>query len=100
MIRIEEVKLRLDEDDGLLKQKISAILALPESEIESFLVVKKNIDSRQRNIFFVYSLDVILKNPERLKHFDVRHRVRVHTPFVYKEKKLTRKIAKRPVIVG
>jgi len=101
LIRIEEVALRPDDDETILKARISQILGLPEKEIISYSIVKKNIDSRQkRNILFVYSLDVKVKDIKAIKKFDSRHRVRVHEPFVYQIKKITKKINKKIIVVG
>src|SRR3989339_447345 len=62
-IRLEEIKLLLDEDEGLLIDKISQVLEIDSGEIINFVIVKKAIDSRNKNrIIFVYSLDVKLKN--------------------------------------
>ncbi len=100
LIRIEEITLGLDDKEGVLKSKISQILNLPEEAIISYEVVKKNIDSRQKNILFVYSVDVKVSQLELIKKWDVRHRVRVHEPFIYEEKVLTKKINKSVVVVG
>jgi hypothetical protein len=86
LIRIEEVNLGLDENEAVLKSKISQILGVPENEIISYEVVKRNVDSRQKkNIHFVFSLDVTVSNIKNIKKWDIRHRVRIHEPFVYKE---------------
>lgn len=101
MIRIEEVILELNDDEGLLKSKISQILDLPEKEIIKYTVVKKNIDSRQkRNILFVYSLDVEVEDPKTIKYWDGRHRIRKYEPFVYREKIIDKKVDKKIVVVG
>ena len=101
LIRIEEVTLGLDDNEQVLKSKISQILGLPEDEIVSYSVARKNIDSRQkRKLLFVYSLDVELKDIGAVKKWDLRHRVRAYEPFVYQEKIITKKINKKIVIVG
>ncbi len=101
LIRIEEVILKLDEPESNLKQKISEILGLPETEITNYKIVRRNIDSRQkRNIIFVYSLDVSVKDIKTIQRWDARHRVRVHEPFIYEEKKIDKKSDKQIVIVG
>jgi uncharacterized protein len=99
-IRIEEVSLTLDESEEALKKKIATILGLPEEEIVSYSIVKKTIDSRRRNILFIYSLDVKVKNVKAIKKWDKRHRCRIQEPFVYIEKKLKNKINKKIVVVG
>ncbi len=79
---------------------ISEILDLPEEEIINFTIVKKNIDSRQKNILFVYSLDVQVKDIGAIKKWDIRHRARVHEPFIYREKIVKTRTIKNIVVVG
>lgn len=98
-IRIEEVSLTLEESEEILKKKIAKILCLPEKEIISYSIVKKTIDSRKKNILFVYSLDVKVENIKAVK-WDKRHRCRIQEPFVYIEEKLKNKINKKIVVVG
>jgi len=101
LIRIEEVKLGLNESEPRLKSKVAQILAILEAEVDDYTIVKKNIDSRQKNrILSVYSLDVKVKNLAKIKTFDTRHRVKIHTPFIYLEKTITKKINKKIVVVG
>ncbi|MFA6194343.1 MAG: FAD-dependent monooxygenase [Patescibacteria group bacterium] len=100
LIRIEEVTLGIDDDEGVLKSRISQILDLPETEILGYAIVKKNIDSRQKNILFVYSLDVEVKDLSAIKKWDISHRTRPYEPFVYQEKVINKKIKKNIIIVG
>lgn len=100
LIRLEEVSLGLNDPVELLKFKIAQILDLPEAEIISYEVVKKNIDSRQKNILLIYSLDVRVKDIESIKKWDSRHRARIYEPFVYQEKTVSKKTDQKIVIVG
>jgi uncharacterized protein len=85
-IRIEQVTLGLDDNEEILKSKISKILDIPEEEIISYTIAKRNIDSRKRDILFVHSLDVEVKDIKAIKKWDKHHRTRIHEPFVYEEK--------------
>ncbi|MFA4942402.1 MAG: FAD-dependent oxidoreductase [Patescibacteria group bacterium] len=101
LIRIEEVTLGIDEDEKILKTKISQILDLPENKIIKYTIIRKNIDSRQkRNILFVYSLDVKVSDLQEIKEWDGRHRVRIIEPFNYLENKIIKRINKKIVIIG
>ena len=99
-IRIEEITLGLDDNEEILKSKISKILNLPEKEIINYTIVKKNIDSRRRNILIVYSLDVQVNDTKKIKEWSKRHRTRIQEPFIYKEKIITKKTNKNIVVVG
>jgi len=101
VIRIEEITLKLDESEKILPDKIAAILELPKTEIKSYVIIRKNLDSRQkRNLLFVYSVDVQVRDLKKIKNWGARHRVRIHEPFDYQEKKIGKKIKKRIVVVG
>lgn len=110
LIRIEEITIRLDEDENVLASRVIEILEVEANELLEFTIVKRAIDSRnKRKILFVYSVDVTIKNPEDFllkiaeTHKDKikRHRIRLVAPYVYELKKVTATTkAKRPVIVG
>lgn len=100
VIRIEEITVGIDEAEEILKFKIASILDIPMERILEYKIVRKNIDSRQRNILFVYSVDVLVNNFEDLKNWEGRHRIRIHEPYVYQEKKLIKKVNKKIVVVG
>lgn len=100
LIRLEEINLNIDSSEAELKAKIAEILALPETEILSYKIVKKAIDSRKKsNIQFVYSVDVNVLDVKKITDWSVRHRARVHTPFVYEIKPAKAGIF-RPLVVG
>ncbi|MFA5248680.1 MAG: NAD(P)-binding protein [Patescibacteria group bacterium] len=100
IIRIEEIYLKLNEDEKKLTAKIAVILGIGEKEIVSYGLVKRAIDSRKRNdIILVYSVDVLVKNPKEIKKFNPRNRVRFVEPFVYEIKKVTAP-ENRPIVVG
>lgn len=109
LVRIEEISLVVKENEALLKIKIAAILSLLEEEILNFKIIKKAIDSRKKSaIVFVYSVDVEVKSPEKIKEFSLRHRVRFQAPYEYKNKKISDtllksksfKNIKQPLIIG
>ena len=111
-IRLEEVLLRLEEDEGILKARIASILGLGEDDIIGYELVKHAVDSRnRRRIFFVYSADVLIESPEDfLAHKEAepdwpevvrRHKVRLHEPYIYKPGKVPfKRDMMRPLVVG
>ncbi len=110
-IKIEEIKLNLRDDETLLGEKIVKILWIKKEEMLEYRVLKKAIDSRnKRDILFVYSIWVDIKDNE--KYFlDIdklseqtkinlkKHKVRLEEEFVYEIKKINKKPNKSPVIV-
>ena len=61
MIRITQIKLKIDDDLKLLSKKISKILGISENEF-TYKVVRRSIDARKGDVNYVYSVDILLKN--------------------------------------
>nr|MDD3720527.1 hypothetical protein [Candidatus Gracilibacteria bacterium] len=109
-IRIEEVILNLNEDENnVLQNKTAKILGIKNDEIIEFNIIKKAIDSRNKNnILFVYIVDVKIENQEM--YFEknkknekniIRHKIRFIEPFIYNINKInSSKLKKRPIVVG
>lgn len=65
MIRVNEIKLSVDEDMEVLRDKIAKKLRLNPQEIIDYTIFKESIDARKRNdINFVYIVDVNIQNEE------------------------------------
>jgi len=108
-IRVEEIKLALNDDESFLKMKIIKILWIKKDDLIDYKIVKKAIDSRnKKNILFIYSIDVTIKNqdkffnkiPSFLSANMKKHRIKEVDNFEYKIKKITKKPKNRPVIIG
>ena len=108
-IRIEEIKLQLNDDEKLLKWKIIKILGIKKEDLLEYNIVKKAIDSRSKNnILFIYSIDASIQNQENffkkipsfLNANMKKHRIKEIDNFVYEIKKTTKKPKNRPVIIG
>lgn len=61
MLQIERIRLDLEENESLLRQKAAAVLRVPETEITEWRIFRKSIDARD-GIRFVYTLRVSVKN--------------------------------------
>ena len=68
MLRVRQIKLEVDKDSNdLLLEKISKKLRIEEKEIIDFNINKKSIDARDKNnIYYVYEVDVIVGNEEKI----------------------------------
>lgn len=103
-LRLEEIKLTLADDESVLTDKIAKILSIPKEGVLSYKIVKKSIDSRDKqNILFIYSVDVDLKdkNVNILKPNSVKHRAKWVEGYVYEIKQVSEDTdRKRPVVVG
>lgn len=102
MIRINEMKLSLDEEETLLKSKASKILKINEKYIKSYTIFKKSIDARKKDdIHFTYSLDVeILLDEEQIVSKCRSNKVQIVKPYKYELPENKRVSKFRPVVVG
>ena len=68
MIRIRQIKIPLEKNNlNYLKKKVSLILKCPETDIKTISISKKSLDARKKpNIFYIYEVDVDVKNEEHL----------------------------------
>ena len=103
-LRLEEIKLALNDDEKLLEIKILKILGIKKDDIISYSIVKKSIDSRDKNaILFIYSVDVDLKqkNINLTKPNLLKHKAKYIEQFVYEIPVVPLDPSrKRPIIVG
>ena len=59
MIRINEIKLSLDEEENLLAEKAAKILKINKKYIKSLSIFKKSVDARKKDdVHFTYSIDI------------------------------------------
>ena len=65
MIRINGIRISLDEDESLLKTKAAKLLRINEKYIEKLTIFKKSVDARKKDdIHFSYSVDLVLSLDE------------------------------------
>jgi hypothetical protein len=102
MIRINEIKLSLDEEEVVLKQKASKILKLNEKYIKSFTIFKKSVDARKKDdVHFTYSVDVeITLDEEQIVSKCKSNKVMIVKPYKYELPVNNRKSQFRPIVVG
>ncbi|MBR2500792.1 MAG: FAD-dependent monooxygenase [Clostridia bacterium] len=97
-IQINNIKTDLDTDFSELKSIALKKLSKNESDCLSFKVLKQSIDARKKNISFVYSVLITLKNEKNIpKNHDI-----LFLPEENKKEIIygTEKLSYRPVIVG
>ncbi len=61
MLQIERVRLELDEDEELLRQKVSAVLRVPEGDVLRCWIFRRAIDARE-GVRFICTLRAEVKN--------------------------------------
>lgn len=99
MIRVQDIKLGLEEDKALLPLKIAKKLKIKTSDITHYTLFKEAVDARKKeNLMHVYTIDVETPKEEQiLKHFP--HLKAPENDYVYPER--GEKLLKhRPIVVG
>lgn len=102
MIRINEIRLSLDEEETMLRQKVSKILKINEKYIKSLTIFKKSVDARKKDdIHFTYSVDVTLSLDEaQIISKCKSNKATLAKPYKY-EMPENKRISKfRPVVIG
>lgn len=101
MIRINELKLPLDEDEKELYRLAAKALKIGERHIRELTICKKSVDCRKKDdIKFIFSVDVALDIDEKRVASKAGNRVSLSEKSVYTLPPVKRKSTLRPVIVG
>ncbi len=100
MLRIQQIKLPVDHEEGELKAKIASTLKITEDKIKSVEIFRKSIDARKKdNILFIYTVDIELS--EEIKISKKNPNISEIEPFVYSvEITGEEELQNRPVVIG
>ncbi len=102
MIRINEIKLSLDEEKDILKAKAAKILKINQKYIKSYTIYKKSVDARKKDdVHFTYSLDVVITlDEEQIVSKCKSNKVQIVKPYKYELPENKRVSKFRPIVVG
>ena len=102
MIRINEIKLSLEEDENLLKDKAAKILKINQKYINTLTIYKKSIDARKKeNIHFTYAVDLTIGlDEEQIVSKCKSNKVQLTKPYIYEIPENKRSSKYRPIIAG
>lgn len=102
MIRVNQIKMDLNHSSEELKKKVAKALRIDGAAIEKLEVVKQSIDARKKpTLFYTYSVDVIVKNEEKVVKRANNPQVSLVKQEHYKFPKAgAEELKKRPVIIG
>ncbi|EGQ9806825.1 TPA: NAD(P)/FAD-dependent oxidoreductase [Vibrio parahaemolyticus] len=104
MIRINEIKLPLDHEEGALLDAITKKLGIPAEKVISFNVFRRGYDARKKtNIHLIYTLDIIVEGDETalLAKFANDPHVRQTPDMEYKfVAKAPDNLTERPIVIG
>ena len=102
MIRINGIRISLDEDESLLKTKAAKLLRINEKYIEKLTIFKKSVDARKKDdIHFSYAVDLVLSLDEAQVLAKCKSpKASAVKPYHYELPENKRVSEFRPVIVG
>lgn len=102
MIRIQEIKLPLEDDEQMLSALAARALRIPQTAIHSLSIFRKSLDCRKKNdIKFIYTVEVEIDGDED-KLIKRLHNPKITKTEVYRYEipENRRKTDLRPVVVG
>lgn len=102
MIRVNEIKLALDEEEDILPERAAKILKINKKYIKSYTIYKKSVDARKKDdVHFTYSLDVVITLDEnQIVQKCKSPKVQLVQPYKYVMPENKRVSKFRPVVVG
>ncbi|EOU2462674.1 NAD(P)/FAD-dependent oxidoreductase [Vibrio navarrensis] len=104
MIRLTEIRLPLDHEEGALLDAITRKLSIPADQVLSFNMFRRGYDARKKTqIQLIYTLDVAVAGDEAalLAKFSKDQHVRQTPDMDYKfVAKAPANLAERPIVIG
>lgn len=101
MLRVSNIKISISDDKSKILKLVLHKLKIKENEIIEYHIFKESIDARKKGkIDFVYTVDVKVKNEEKLLKRALKDVVEVKQPSYIDIKHGSNKINHRPIVVG
>ncbi|EJU9787798.1 TPA: NAD(P)/FAD-dependent oxidoreductase [Vibrio vulnificus] len=103
MIRLTELRLPLDHEEGALLEAITAKLDIPAEQVLSFSMFRRGYDARKKtNIQLIYTLDIEVANQDKLlAKFSKDPHVRETPDMEYKYvAQAPANLTERPIVIG
>ncbi|MDF9824601.1 putative FAD-dependent dehydrogenase [Breznakia sp. PF5-3] len=100
MLRIDQIRISIHDNQVELKNKILKILHIDETEMLEYSIHRKNVDARQQPIFFIYSVNVEVKDEKRILRKKIKNvRSIANVQYSYPNSGII-EMKHRPIIVG
>lgn len=103
MIRINQLKLSMDQKEDCLASKVTKALKIKEEQLISYRIVKKSIDARKKpELFWVYSVDVQVAQEDKIMKKVNGKNIMLTKPKKYQilSADFAEEHTKRPVVIG
>ena len=100
MLRVSNIKISIDEDPSIIEKLVLKKLKIKSSDLVKYYIYKESIDARKGNISFVYTVDVQVKNEDKVLNKHVKDVVKIKELKYEGVESGTEKLDKIPVIIG
>ena len=100
MLRVSNIKISIDEDPSIIEKLILKKLKIKSSDLVKYYIYKESIDARKGNISFVYTVDVQVKNEDKVLNKHIKDVVKIKELKYEGVESGTEKLDKIPVIIG
>ena len=100
MLRVSNIKISIDEDPSIIEKLVLKKLKIKSSDLVKYYIYKESIDARKGNISFVYTVDVQVKNEDKVLNKHIKDVVKIKELKYEGVESGTEKLNKRPVIIG
>lgn len=102
MIQIQQIKLKPEQNEKHLKQKIAALLKIKEEDILKYTIVKKSIDARKKpDLFYSYTVNVLTNRDKKILQKNKDKNITNYKSNKYEFPVISSQMPKkRPVIAG
>ncbi|MGL5328732.1 MAG: NAD(P)/FAD-dependent oxidoreductase, partial [Peptostreptococcaceae bacterium] len=100
MLRISNIKISIDDDKSLVKKLALKKLKINESELKKYYIYKESIDARKGKINFVYTVDIEVKNEDKLLSKNLKDVVKIKEVNYEGVESGNEKLNNNPVIIG
>lgn len=99
MIRVQQIRMPIDHHDEDLEKKLLKILKINQNDLINYQIFRKSIDARKGEIYFVYTIDAVVKGETLL--LKKNKNIQRTTPYHYGSNVSgTKELKYPPVIVG
>lgn len=101
MIRLQQLKFSIEHKENDIINKIRKELRLNNQITFDYTIVRKSVDARKKNdIKFVYTIDVIIENEDKIIERSKNKRLTIVKNKKYNFVSETRQLKHQPIIVG
>ncbi|MCG8483623.1 MAG: NAD(P)/FAD-dependent oxidoreductase [Clostridia bacterium] len=100
MLRVNEIKLSINEALDRIPYKIKKKLKIKEDDWISYSIFRESIDARKKEIHFVYTVDIEVKNEEKVLKYNPKKVTKTPDLLYRYPQKEKAALKHRPVVIG